>query len=1555
MRAKFFYLVIVCVFVSVAHGGLSRGSVTQRTKTKKNAASSFSSQAAVRLEGRGEELFLPDLPEGVRVYRSMGIEEGETETEGKVEKTENSDAKGISSEQLKEEDDRRDGEDQSIKIKIISRDEEPEAKVEKKSRPKRKVADDSNDDDGDDNNDNNDNNASNKSTYQDEYDELKEDSDESGIDEDELNLENSDKSGKKDSKEKRQGGMISSSSSKVASTATIKAIWDDFIKAPPSYAEIKEIIAKNQESAPLHGSEDTSHVIASGGAEQMQRQVDSMYRQMLAQFISPLVTISRKTSNSNNNRVHNWLDPDFALQLKGLAVLALKQDTRRKATTADNNGNGNGNGKKTKKISGAKEELTVLSQPVRAVRFNSPTGTHQMQLAAARALAHSVNASTIVLDSRSIERVRAKAMEQNVPRKLLSTHTLFCVLLDLIEEKKNAAVEALEAGARGRGGSVLVVLQGRPRWLFENGKQDQVEDSLEVLAEEIQAYGSNAFYLMTQPNVNSLVSANSNNAEAKSMQGSDTPNLNSIQEAMRRNQNQNGNEMPMNGMGFSFPPSPPYNPPSQDQADQDGPPSAFVMSPQPPGSFPGMGMGMPGMPQLPLFTRTQGAPMSGPSGTGSVPGMQMVLRMMFLRNGTASLMTGPGLSDMPGAPFPHSKAVGEGSMPQAIRSVLEQQRRLLGKTGKEEEAAGQKIVTTELELPQLPMFTPNLSEEDAMEMMQNPETRQKMGQFLDQLMNTLAKEVPQLPELMHRNFLAQQQHMLHMQQQGQQGQGQGQGQFEGAPSQFPGQPNNPVPLPAGIEIISHVPSGPNAEQNTDGPVVEIRLHMMTPAAQAALRAQFPNGPPPGHAVHPQFHQQMPQPSRDLFKVGGDTLDSDRVAESFSEVEIQENEEEEAVEQEEEDEEEEEEESVKEGEMAGSDQGKKEDSAKRASSFFGFPWGSKPGQGKGRSDSSDGSDKSVEDKGRARPLGPDGRPLPRSRGTDPKNRNSNSNRVNTYNSQEELIGATSRSVLSMFEELVLEPPADFSLRSQWDNVVDEERKQRVSRANLRTLRQQMVKLGLAPKPPAMQPGATDNASDDSSASNANSVGVGVSVERKGSADGAARTLNRLRDVLSTHVLPAIELAAALRNAVKLQAGCLDLFAAEEAKEVKESHLLTKNSTSAAVPVAPYESYDESGRYLLSYWALDSALSRAMGSISPRFGRPHTKTKDDILNLPTADKHEKALSANVISPKDLGVTYDMIGGLQQVKESLRQCITYPLKYPRLYSEGVAQEAVKGVLLFGPPGTGKTMLAKAVATEGGATFLTVDASTIENKWLGESEKNARAVFTLARQLAPCVIYLDEVDSVLSSREGGDDSSHGTLTSVKTTLMQEWDGLRTTKDRVVVIASTNRPFDLDEAVLRRLPRRILVDLPDLKTRAEVMAVTLKDNRLAPDVNLTAIAETLEGYSGSDIKEVCREAVVRVSHERAQLLEGVSLSEGATATSDTRDVAIDTMLDGEEDFLRPVSARDFKMAAKKLKASVNDNSRELQKVMEWNEKYGEMKETSKGRSRNQVSMSMYI
>mmetsp|Transcript_46421 Transcript_46421/g.104852 ORF Transcript_46421/g.104852 Transcript_46421/m.104852 type:complete len:217 (-) Transcript_46421:445-1095(-) len=216
----------------------------------------------------------------------------------------------------------------------------------------------------------------------------------------------------------------------------------------------------------------------------------------------------------------------------------------------------------------------------------------------------------------------------------------------------------------------------------------------------------------------------------------------------------------------------------------------------------------------------------------------------------------------------------------------------------------------------------------------------------------------------------------------------------------------------------------------------------------------------------------------------------------------------------------------------------------------------------------------------------------------------------------------------------------------------------------------------------------------------------------------------------------------------------------------------------------------------------------------------------------------------------------------------------------------------------------------------------------------------------------------------------------------MQEWDGLRTTKDRVVVIASTNRPFDLDEAVLRRLPRRILVDLPDLATREAVLRVSLARNRLAPDVNLTQVALKLEGYTGSDIKEVCREAVVRISHDAAARLEHATtqtLTQHSRQTSGAGGPGAEGQSgwneeeeeEGEEEMdamatggagvlsssgqgggllLRAVTRRDLERAMAKLSASVNERGREAGKVAEWNEQYGEIKKKKKA-----PALSMYL
>jgi hypothetical protein len=339
-----------------------------------------------------------------------------------------------------------------------------------------------------------------------------------------------------------------------------------------------------------------------------------------------------------------------------------------------------------------------------------------------------------------------------------------------------------------------------------------------------------------------------------------------------------------------------------------------------------------------------------------------------------------------------------------------------------------------------------------------------------------------------------------------------------------------------------------------------------------------------------------------------------------------------------------------------------------------------------------------------------------------------------------LSASGKILKNLFEDLVIEAPRDHHLKSLWEKFMLEEIEHRILIRNKRVFLQEMKKAKLI---------KTTSSSTDSA------VSVSVMVQK---------ILDGLEHILSKQIISRDQVREIIALALKFQAG-----------RFSPMTMLTNGDVTTSSPIV---SFRPVWPMTITAWSMDMALSSILKTPNPTIGRPAARSKESIANL-SSDKYEKALIENVISPQDIGVTYDMIGGLEDVKEMMKQCITYPLKYPRLYQEGVANEAVKGLLLFGPPGTGKTMLAKAVATEGGATFMTVDASTIESKWLGDSEKNARAVFTLARKLAPCVIYLDEVDSVLASREHGDESSHGTLTSVKTTLMQEWDGLKTSKDR--------------------------------------------------------------------------------------------------------------------------------------------------------------------------------
>lgn len=222
---------------------------------------------------------------------------------------------------------------------------------------------------------------------------------------------------------------------------------------------------------------------------------------------------------------------------------------------------------------------------------------------------------------------------------------------------------------------------------------------------------------------------------------------------------------------------------------------------------------------------------------------------------------------------------------------------------------------------------------------------------------------------------------------------------------------------------------------------------------------------------------------------------------------------------------------------------------------------------------------------------------------------------------------------------------------------------------------------------------------------------------------------------------------------------------------------------------------------------------------------------------------------------------IGGLEDIIEELKESVIYPLTMPHLYSDTSSLlSAPSGVLLHGPPGCGKTMLAKALAHEGGATFINVHISTLTNKWYGDSNKLVNAVFTLAAKLEPAIVFIDEIDAVLGTRRSGE---HDATNMVKAEFMTLWDGLTSVdtagkSQRIVVLGATNRMQDIDEAILRRMPKKFAVSLPNASQRLRILGLVLKDTRIdKANFDLEYLVRVMAGMSGSDIREACRDAAM--------------------------------------------------------------------------------------------------
>lgn len=300
---------------------------------------------------------------------------------------------------------------------------------------------------------------------------------------------------------------------------------------------------------------------------------------------------------------------------------------------------------------------------------------------------------------------------------------------------------------------------------------------------------------------------------------------------------------------------------------------------------------------------------------------------------------------------------------------------------------------------------------------------------------------------------------------------------------------------------------------------------------------------------------------------------------------------------------------------------------------------------------------------------------------------------------------------------------------------------------------------------------------------------------------------------------------------------------------------------------------------------------------------------------ANENEARLRASIeaeVVDGSPGVKFDDVAGLSTAKQSLQELVILPTLRADIF-QGLRAPA-RGLLLFGPPGNGKTMLAKAVATEANCTFFSISASSMTSKWVGEGEKLVRMLFKIALERAPSIIFIDEIDSLLSARKSDENEASRRL---KTEFLVQMDGVTSGDGQVIVIGATNRPDELDDAVIRRLVKRILIPLPDEDSRRALLQLALgKGNAKSGSMvklsarDLDAIVRATEGYSASDLRALCSEAAMVPIRELGSDISSVSASQ-----------------------IRPIRLTDFQVALRSIRPSTN---KEIAETMEkWAENYG--------------------
>ncbi|WVZ90643.1 hypothetical protein U9M48_036927 [Paspalum notatum var. saurae] len=318
-----------------------------------------------------------------------------------------------------------------------------------------------------------------------------------------------------------------------------------------------------------------------------------------------------------------------------------------------------------------------------------------------------------------------------------------------------------------------------------------------------------------------------------------------------------------------------------------------------------------------------------------------------------------------------------------------------------------------------------------------------------------------------------------------------------------------------------------------------------------------------------------------------------------------------------------------------------------------------------------------------------------------------------------------------------------------------------------------------------------------------------------------------------------------------------------------------------------------------------------------------SKSALKDVITENKFEEKVLSNIISPNDSGVPFVDIGALGSMKETLKELVVLPLQRPELFNE---VKPVKGILLFGPPGTGKTILAKAVAKEAGAKFINMSIF-ITSKWLGEIEKYVDAIFSLASKLSPAVIFVDEIDRLLGNREKP--GEHEAMRRMKNEFMVNWDVFRSKEqEHVIILGATNRPFDLDDDVIQRFPHRLMVSLPDASNRENILRVILSKLRLGPDVDIQSVANMTKGYLLRDLNNLCFAAVRRPFREiveKENKEKSLAIAEGRP----------EPPLYGVKD-VRPLGMDDLKFSLGQVRASFSPDSTIMNQLVKWNDEFGD-------------------